>query len=263
MNSKIFLNRSVEAWFVIATIGIWIFAYYVIAFYVGSGMQGNWEQWNDVLPHGYIKGDGLNNVSMAIHIFLAAVVLVGGPLQFIDTVRRRAPRFHRYNGRLYVVMAFLISLGGLFIIFYKGSVGGTIGNISMSINTFLILLAAFYTLRFALQDKFRQHRQWAIRLFLFMGGVWFFRIGLMFWLFIFGGKPVGFDMETFRGPFLTVLGFSQYLIPLVVAELYFYAETKGSTKSKNAFAILMIILSLITAIGVFAATTGLWLPRIK
>ena len=84
----------------------------------------------------------------------------------------------------------------------------------------------------------------------------------MFWLFV-HGRPVGFDPETFRGPFLVFLGFAQYLVPLAVLELYFFAQRKTSTKVKIGMSIVMLILTFITALGTFAATMGMWLPRIS
>ncbi|QXP44925.1 hypothetical protein FM038_25960 [Shewanella eurypsychrophilus] len=73
---------------------------------------------------------------------------------------------------------------------------------------------------------------WAIRLFIVMGGVWFFRIGLMLWLMI-HQAPVGFDPKTFEGPFLSFLGFAQYLIPLAVAQLYFAASDSNTNSIKH------------------------------
>ena len=88
-----------------------------------------------------------------------------------------------------------------------------------------------------------------------------FRIGLMFWLLVHGG-PVGFDPETFRGPFLVFLGFGQYTIPLLIYELYRRTNKNGVAWQKIALTLVLIVSTLITATGVFAATMGMWLPRI-
>ena len=74
---------------------------------------------------------------------------------------------------------------------------------------------------------------------------------------------MGFDPETFRGPFLVFLGFAQYLLPLAVLELYFLAQKNKSQGAKITMSIGMIILTLITALGTFAATMGMWIPRIS
>jgi hypothetical protein len=83
----------------------------------------------------------------------------------------------------------------------------------------------------------------------------------MFWLFINGG-PVGFDPETFRGPFLVFLDFGQFLVPLAILELYFRVQDRSGTPGKFAMTTFLFFLTIITGIGIFAATMSMWLPRI-
>ncbi|WP_420400074.1 DUF2306 domain-containing protein [Flagellimonas sp.] len=259
---KKLLDKSIEVWFTVAVLGQWIFAFYVALFYGGAAMDGDFMRWNRVLPHGYVEGETMGNTAVAIHLLFAIIVMVGGPMQFIPKLRSYFPRFHRWNGRFYIGAAFLISLSGIYMVVTKGTISGLVGDISVSLNGVLILTFALMALRTAMKRNFTVHRKWALRLFLTMAGVWFFRIGLMFWLFV-HGKPVGFDPETFRGPFLVFLGFAQYLLPLAVLELYFLAQKNKSQGAKIAMSIGMIILTLITALGTFAATMGMWIPRIS
>ena len=107
---------------------------------------------------------------------------------------------------------------------------------------------------------FVNHRRWAMRLFLVMSGVWFFRVGLMLWLLI-HQAPVGFDGETFTGPFLTALTFGQTLLPLLMLELYFYAQKRAGTQGRFAMAGLLALLTLATAAGIVGATLMMWSPR--
>ncbi len=259
---KQFLNSTAKTWFIIAVLGQWIFAFYVALFYGGAAMEGDFMKWNRVLPHGYIEGETMGNLAVAIHLLFAVIVMVGGPIQFIPKLRSYLPAFHRWNGRFYIGAAFLISLSGMYMVITKGTISGLIGDISVSLNGALILIFASLALLRAVQRNFGSHRKWVLRLFLAMGGVWFFRIGLMFWLFV-HGRPVGFDPETFRGPFLVFLGFGQYLIPLLVLELYFWAQKNQSYLGKISMSFGLILLILITALGTFAATMGMWLPRIS
>jgi hypothetical protein len=90
------LNFSVQLWFIIATLGQWLFAFYILAFYGKSTVNGQFEKWNEVLPHGYDKTDPFNNWVVGIHIFLAFIMVVGGPLQLIPQIRKYFPTFHRY-----------------------------------------------------------------------------------------------------------------------------------------------------------------------
>lgn len=256
------LSFSVEFWFIVAVIGQWIFAFYVALFYGGAAIDGDFMRWNRVLPHGYVEGETMGNIAVGIHLLFAVIVMVGGPLQFVPKLRTKFPIFHRWNGRFYLSAALLISLSGVYMVITKGTISGLVGDISVGLNGILIMWFAIMALLRAVQRKFQSHRKWALRLFLVMAGVWFFRIGLMFWLFV-HGRPVGFDPETFRGPFLVVLGFGQYLVPLLVLELYFAAQKSKLGLAKISMAAALVLLSVITALGTFAATMGMWLPRIS
>jgi len=262
LNEKKLLNIVITSWFIVAVVGQLIFATYVILFYGKATVTGHNEKWNEVLPQGYVSGETIGNLIVGSHLLLAAVIIIGGPLQIIPKVREYAPTFHRWNGRTYVVTAIILSLTGLYMVWVRGSIGGMIQHISISINAFLIMIAAVFTIKYAMTRKFKNHRIWAIRLFLVVNGVWFFRVGLYFWLFI-NEKPVGFDPKTFEGPFLYFLTFSQYVIPLSLFELYIKAKSSSNKKLVLATSTLLVIFTIIMTIGIFAASMGHWLPKMK
>jgi hypothetical protein len=260
-SDKKLLKFAAGLWFVIAALGQWMFAFYVIAFYGRATAAGNIAKWNEVMPHGFISGDLAGNLVVGVHLLLAAIIIICGPLQIIPQIRNYAPTFHRFCGRLYIFTAIILSSSGLIMVWTRGSVGGMSSHISISINAILIIVSAISAIRYAMEQDFKTHRIWALRLFLSVNGVWFFRVGLMFWLLINGG-PVGFDPKTFEGPFLSILGFSQYIIPLIVLELYLRAKTGSNKTFSLVTAAILFIFTVITAIGVFAATMGMWLPRL-
>ncbi|MCL6272990.1 DUF2306 domain-containing protein [Muricauda sp. 2012CJ35-5] len=260
--SNALLDKTSKIWFIVTVLGQWIFAAYVALFYGGAAMDGDFMKWNRVLPHGYVEGETMGNLAVATHLLFAVIVLFGGPMQFIPQLRKKIPTLHRWSGRFYITAAFLLSLSGIYMVIAKGTISGLVGDISVSLNGILILLFAVLALRTAMKRDFLSHSQWVMRLFLAMGGVWFFRIGLMFWLFVNGG-PVGFDMETFRGPFLVFLGFGQYIIPLAVYELYRISKRKTASNLKAVMFVSLVVFTLITALGTFAATMGMWIPRIS
>lgn len=72
--------------------------------------------------------------------------------------------------------------------------------------------------------------------------------------------PVGFDPQTFTGPFLWFLAFAQTLLPLAVLELYLRARDGASAIAKLAAASCLFLSIGITATGIFAATMILWFP---
>lgn len=255
------LTLAAQFWFLVAVTGQLIFVFYVAAFYGGAAMAGDFAGWNKVLPHGYVAGDTIGNWVLGSHLFLAVVITICGPLQLIPFIRTRAPRFHRWNGRIYLLTVILAALGGVITGWTRGSIGSNIQHIGITINAVLILLFAYMALRYALARQFAIHRRWALRLFLVVSGVWFFRVGLMFWIIVNQG-PVGFDMNTFEGPFLNFLSFAQYLVPLAVLQMYFYAKDRAGTTGKYAMSATLVVFTLAMGVGIFGATMFMWLPRI-
>ncbi len=255
------LNSAATLWFVVAVVGQLMFVVYLLGFYGRAAVQGQFETWNQVLPHGYVAGDTVGNLVVFVHLAFAAVVMLGGALQLIPVVRRRAPTFHRWNGRVYLSSALVMSIGGLIMVWTRGGVGDMSQHIAISINALLIMVCAGMTLRHALARRIDVHRRWALRLYLAVSGVWFFRIGLMFWIVLNQG-PVGFDAKTFQGPFLTFLAFAQYLLPLAVLQLYFLAQDRAGPRGRIAMVMALVMLTLMTAVGVGAAAMIMWLPRL-
>lgn len=261
LNSPQVLKIAVHSWFTVVVIGQFIFALYIFGLYGVNGLAGDFEKWNLQTPHGYVTNNVLGNVFFGIHVILAGVITVGGPLQIMPAVRNRYPRFHRINGRIYIFAAFIISFAGLYLSWIRGSVGGLTGSVFISINAVFIMIAAFYTILNATRREFLKHRKWAIRLFLCMSGVWFFRVFLMLWLTI-HQKPVGFDPETFQGPALNMLYVCSYILPLVFVELYFIAREKEGAL-RQMILLFLFVLTLCIAVGTFSATMGMWLPSFK
>jgi hypothetical protein len=140
-------------------------------------------------------------------------------------------------------------------------VGGIIGSVFISINALIIMVCAYNTIRFALTRKIKIHQKWALRLYLGMSGVWLFRVGIMLWLVI-HQAPVGFDPETFQGPFLNFLYVLVYVMPQVFVEIYFRAKESKNKKIKFGMSAFLFVVTLGMAVGIFAATMGMWLPKL-
>ena len=254
------LQRAAVAWCAVAVAGQLIFAAYVAAFYGGAALQGRWSVWNKVLLHGHVPGDPLGNGVVALHLLFTVVVVLGGAFQLAPVSRRRWPRLHRWNGRLYLPAATVLAAGGLVMVWTRGTVGGPAQHLAISLNALVILACAGLAWRDALAGRFDQHRRWALRLWLAVGGVWFFRIGLMAWLVLNRG-PAGFDPETFRGPFLVFLAFAQFLLPLAVLELYLRVRDGSRPRAQAVLAAGLVLLTLLTALGIAAASMLMWWPK--
>ncbi|MDP1977071.1 DUF2306 domain-containing protein [Undibacterium sp.] len=259
--AKTSLKYAAMLWFSVAIIGQLLFVYYILGFYVLSAMKGNLAAWSNVLPHGYIKGDSAGNFAIITHIFLATSITLAGILQLIPQVRARAPKFHRWNGRIYLSSLIIAATTGLYMVWFRNGVGDFTQHLGISLNAVLILLCAAMALRHALARQFTQHRRWALRLFLVANGVWFFRIGLMFWIAINQG-PAGFNPKTFEGPFLSFISFANSLIPLIVCELYLRAQDSKNKAVHFSMAGTLLVLSAASGMGIFVAFMGMWLPRL-
>lgn len=255
------LKLSARSWFVVAVAGQWLFAYYMLVFYGGSAASGNMEVINKRLIHGFIDGDFIGNVALAVHLFLAFVITFGGPLQLVPQIRSYAPAFHRWNGRVYIVTAFVISLGALYMVWTRGVLGGTINAIAISINAALIMGFAGMALKYALARNIKIHRRWALRMFLAVSGVWFFRVGFGLWIFLNGGaRP--WSTRSLDGPFDIFLAFACYLLPLAVLEIYLRTQDRAGPRGKFMMAAGLFVLTAAMGIGIFMAARIFWLPRL-
>jgi hypothetical protein len=244
----------------VAVLGQLMLAFYVVVFYGSAALRGRPQDWNRVLAHGYVPGDVFLNAVLALHLLFVVVIIVGGGLQLVPSLRRRWPVFHRWNGRVYLLSAAVLSVGGLIMVWVRGTVGDLTQHLGVSLNALLILAFSVMTWRAGARRAIDAHRRWALRLFLAVSGVWFFRIGLSLWLAVNRG-PLGFDPDRFAGPFLSFLAFAQYLLPLAVLELYFRAQDSGPRR-QLAMAGGLSVLTLMTTAGITAAALMLWLPRL-
>jgi Predicted membrane protein (DUF2306) len=253
------LRRSVRAWLALALLGQAFFAAYVIGFYGRTAMNGDFHLWNKVLPKGWRADDALANGVTASHLAFTVLVLMCGALQLWPQLRARWPALHRWSGRLYLLLGMVLALGGLAMLWvYEGGAGSFSMKLGTSFNAMLIFGFGVLAWRAALQRRFAEHRRWALRLWLVVAGVWFFRVGLMAWLILNQG-PAGFDPKTFSGPALTALAFAQTLLPLAVLEAVLRAERQPRWQAPVAG--LMAVLTLLTLVGVGGAAAMMWWPR--
>ncbi len=257
------LDGSAKFWFSTVLVGQAIFSFYIVMFYYTATVRQDIERFNQVMPAGYIEGDIWGNIAVIAHVLFAAIITISGLIQLIPLIRRKVPAIHRWNGRLYISTAMVMSLSGVFMVItrYEQVAGDMFGHVAIMVNGGIIMLCAVMAFKYARARKIAQHRIWALRLFLAVSGVWMFRVGLMAWLSV-HGKPVGFDPVSFSGPFLNVLYFSVYILPLLFLEVYFRSQSSASVRNKLLAACMVMLLTFVVMGGVFGATMGLWLPRI-
>lgn len=264
--SRTFADRSASAlrtagrfWYLTVLVGQLLFLTYVAAFYGGAATGGNFEKWNEVLVGGYVAGGHVGNIALASHLLLAVVITAGGLLQLIPWLRARALAFHRWNGRVYLGLAVLAALTGLYMVWTRGTAGGLAMRAGISLNGVLILVCAALAWIMARRGRIDAHRRWAMRSFILISGVWFFRVGLMAWILA-NQAPVGIG-DDFDGPFVRFWAYGCYLIPLGVLEIYMRVQSSAGPGARVAAATGLTVLTLLQTLGIFGAVVGMWLPR--
>src|ERR1700686_5181328 len=261
--ANVVLTAAVRFWCSVVIVGQLVFAFTVASFYGMAALRGTTQQaWSGHITHGYVPGDTWGNFAVFTHLFSAVVVILAGLVQLIPQIRERAPSLHRWNGRLYFVTAFAISLAGLYMTWIRTSVGDLSQHIGSSLMAILIMLFAVMALRYALVRDFKTHRRWALRLYLEVSASLFIRAGL-FLSFILNRGPFGFDPVTLRGPFLTFIIFAQYLVPLAVLEIYLRTRERAGVAARLGMAAGLVVLTLALGGGIFAVTMATWVPSIK
>lgn len=257
------LRVATRTWFVIAVIGQWIFLFYLLAFYSPSTLTGNFQLWakNPMLMTGYVAGDTAGNLAFAAHALLAAIIAFGGAIQLIPQLRKMAPSFHRWNGRLFMVTVLCLSVTGLYMIWFRGTPTVSLANLAITLNALLILAFAWLALRTAMQRDIAAHRRWALRLYLVSNAQWFTRVGLFAWIIVAQG-PVGMGAN-FDGPTVIFWSFGCYLVPLFVLELYLRTKLNSSSLKKIVMASTLLIAAALTGVGSFGVSMYSWLPAVK
>jgi hypothetical protein len=257
--SRRLLAQSGAFWFISAFAGQALFAVYIFFNYGLSTLQGNTASWNESLFNGLIQGDRLGNALLAVHLFLAFLITLSGPLQLIPAIRNRARAFHRWNGRAYILIALVVSAGAILLQAIRPAFGGLTNQILQSINGGVIFACALLAWQAARGRRFAAHRRWATRLFLAASGVWFLRVMMMAWAIPTGGAGLGEELD---GPAGRAAMLGQTLIPLGVYQIYLWAEESRSELAKYATAGLVSLLTFVMLGGILGATMVMWLPRI-
>jgi hypothetical protein len=253
------LKGAAALWFIIAFAGMMTFAVYIAIFYAGTALDGRWDEWNKRLITGLIEGDIAGNAALVAHLVLAAVITFCGPLQFVPAIRKHAIGFHRWNGRIYITTALVISLGAIYMIATRGA--GGFNAIAIQINALLIMACAAMTLRAVLRRNIPAHHRWALRTFLLVSGVWFLRVGYVFLGVLFQGRPPGVS-DNLDGPTDFALAYISFFAPLLVLQLYFWAKDSPAAVPKWTMSVVLAAISLVTAVGVVGNTFGSWMPKI-
>lgn len=161
-----------------------------------------------------ILGNTFARPWLKVHVAGAATALLLGPFNFVGAIRRRAPRVHRWVGRIYILGCLMGSAGGLVIAFgtFAGPIA-TVGFVSLAVSW---IVANVQGWRSAMDRRFADHREWMVRSFAMTFGAVLLRVYL----------PLS---QIFHVPFVDAyraIAFLAWVPNLVVAEIYL-RRTRG------------------------------------
>lgn len=254
------LNAAVRSWFVVAFLGQIVFAVAVASFYGLTAARGDLHRWT--ISGGWKPGDLIGNLSIATHLATAVIVMTSGCLQFIPRLRNRYPRFHRVNGRVYMLAGVALSAAGVYMTWFRSTLGDVPQHLASTLNAVLIWIFAAIAIRYAIRREIAAHRRWALRFFLVLSASYFYRLSF-FLVIVLAGRPIGFDPTTFTGWLPTTMSFTQFLLPLAVLELYLHTQTHPGAIRRFATAGVLFAMTLATAAGIAVVTAANWLPDVR
>lgn len=125
------------------------------------------------MSRGFVQGDHAFNWVLGAHLLRALAIIPGRLAQLVcPPSGATPPAIHRWNGRVYVVMASALALCGLSLVWIRG---GAVGDLPQhqgtSLNAILILWFVVMAWQGARNRAFDQHRRWALRLCQGRGGL--------------------------------------------------------------------------------------------
>lgn len=153
-----------------------------------------------------------------LHVAGAATALLIGPLNFLPPLRRRAPRIHRWVGRIYIAGCLSGGVAGLVVAF--GSFAGPVATAGFGGLAVCWLYANVQGWTSARARRFVDHRAWMIRSFALTFGAVTLRLYL----------PLAMVLHM---PFVDAyraISFLAWVPNLILAELYLRGMAVRNTR---------------------------------
>jgi uncharacterized membrane protein len=168
------------------------------------------------------KFDRLPVVTL-LHVLPAALFMLLAPLQFSRRVRRRAIAWHRWSGRLIVVLALPIGVSGLFFGVFE-PYAGALERSAIALFGAWFLVALVRAVIAVRRRAFTKHREWMIRMFAVALGVLLVRLVALPLAAVTGAGPsVWFGQAVW-------LGFSS---SVALAELWIRGSRRAAAPSHS------------------------------
>jgi len=160
-----------------------------------------------------------------VHIVPGLIFVLTGPFQFIQSVRTRYPRWHRFSGRLFLICGVVIGITALIMSFAVPAIGGVNQAAATVLFSVFFLYALFKAFQQVLQHQLVQHREWAIRAYAI--GMAITTIRIINGIFFATSRFTGLTPKEFFG-----IGFwVGFVLHLIAAEYWIGQSRLVKTKS--------------------------------
>lgn len=160
----------------------------------------------------YVGKPPFVQAALYVHIAGGATALALGPLQFWRGLRARAPRVHRWTGRVYLAGVAVGSVAGLVIA--PTSTAGFVGFFGFSALAVLWLVTGWRAYRAIRRGEVGSHQAWMIRNY----ALTYSAVTLRIWLPLLVFAPLLFGQTPDFDNAYTAVPFLAWLPNLVVAE---------------------------------------------
>ncbi|MFB9957909.1 DUF2306 domain-containing protein [Agromyces bracchium] len=203
------------AWILLSSLGIAAFA---VVPYLTSSLPVLAESGAGGLADHYAGQPPFVLVAFYVHIVAGGTALVASPFQFWRGLRDRAPRVHRWTGRVALVAIGIAGLAGLALAPF--SAAGLVGTFGFGALAVLWLLAGWRGYRAIRHGDVPSHRAWMMRAFALTYAAVTLRLWLPLLMFAqvpFAG-PAGFDADAAFANAYAAVPFLCWLPNLLVAE---------------------------------------------
>jgi len=107
---------------------------------------------------------------LGVHVLSGILALLVGPFQFVERIRRRFLRVHRFLGAVYIASATALGLTGL--VLAPTAYTGLVAVFGFTFLDFAMLFTTWTAVRMVVARQIEEHRRWMIRSFsLILAGV--------------------------------------------------------------------------------------------
>ncbi|MFD2046552.1 DUF2306 domain-containing protein [Ornithinibacillus salinisoli] len=110
-----------------------------------------------------LANESLWMLMIRVHIMLAIISLITGPLGIIKSIRAKSIKFHRWNGRLYVLSIVLNFIPGVYV--SLSATGGWLSTLGFLTLNILWLGTTLLGYLYIKRRKVMIHSQWMTRSF--------------------------------------------------------------------------------------------------